>query len=49
MLKVGVYDSFETFLLNFLGNINNLIGERAENVQDIHDYDHDAYVVVQPE
>jgi len=49
MPKVGVYDAFEMFLLNCLDNINRLSGERIDNVQDIHDHDHDAYVVVQQE
>jgi hypothetical protein len=46
---INIFDEFETVVIDCLDYMNLREGERINDVQDIHDYYHDAYVVVQPE
>ena len=43
-------DVFDEFYTDVLDCVEYMTGERSiDDVQDIHDYDHDAYVLVQSE
>jgi len=42
------FEEFETIIDDCLDYINSPEEERRDDVQNIYDHDHDAYVVVQP-